>query len=325
MEEQKLAEAYRNIKSDTENYVKSFLAIFLSISDLEKLEELYNVFIGSSNDLFSPEILNHLEYLERKKQENSAEIISDLKNFLYQNISIDELMEYLMYEYPVEFIEKINPSLFCFKLKDNEEKYLFLVRNGVVLDFRNFDIIYNTKISKIFDEDKEIIIVKVFSEQDFLGYLTYSELTEDEEFAIRNGVLDSKKIRSQDRESVVIRKIVKTEFRESLNLFSGISVSNDFNYNMMYELLDKQLESIDNTLIKEFVFKFYRYLFNRCTINEIREIDYFCYSSAEINIYFKSIASILKNIRLELEKYNESKLSYNITKEKAEQKLLKSI
>ena len=325
MIEQKLAEAYRNIKSDTENYVKSFLAIFLSISDLEKLEELYNVFIGSSNDLFSPEILNHLEYLERKKQENSAEIISDLKNFLYQNISIDELMEYLMYEYPVEFIEKINPSLFCFKLKDNEEKYLFLVRNGVVLDFRNFDIIYNTKISKIFDEDKEIIIVKVFSEQDFLGYLTYSELTEDEEFAIRNGVLDSKKIRSQDRESVVIRKIVKTEFRESLNLFSGISVSNDFNYNMMYELLDKQLESIDNTLIKEFVSKFYKYLFNRCTINEIREIDYFCYSSVEIDIYLKSITSILKNIRLELEKYNESKLSYKMTKEKSEQKLLKSI
>ena len=322
MEEQKLAEAYRNIKSDTESYVKSFLAIFLSISDLEKLEELYNVFIGSSSDLFSPEILNHLDYLERKKQENSAEIISNLRSFLYQNISNDELMEHLMSEYPVEFIEKINPSLFCFKLKDNEEKYLFLVRNGVVLDFRNFDIIYNTKISKIFDEDKEIIIVKVFSEQDFLGYLTYSELTEDEEFAIRNGVLDSKKIRSQDRESVVIRKIVKTEFRESLNLFSGISVSNDFNYNMMYELLDKQLESIDNTLIKEFVFKFYQYLFNRCTINEIKEIDYFCYSSVEIDIYFKSITLILKNIRLELEKYNQNKLNYTDVKENAMLRIL---
>lgn len=325
MEEQKLAEAYRNIKSDTESYVKSFLAIFLSISDLEKLEELYNVFIGSSSDLFSPEILNHLEYLERKKQENNAEIISNLRSFLYQNISIDELMEHLMSEYPVEFIEKINPSLFCFKLKDNEEKYSFLVRNGVVLVFRNFDVIYNTKISKISDEDKEIIIVRVFSEQDFLGYLIYSELTEDEEFAIRNGVLDSKKIRSQDKENLVIRKIVKTEFRKSLNLFSGISVSNDFKYNMMYELLDKQLESVDTTLIKEFAYKFYKYLFNRCTINEIKEIDYFCYSSVEIDIYFKSITSILKNIRLELEKYNESKLSYKMTKEKAEQKLLKSI
>ena len=313
--------AYKNIKSDPEYYIKAFMVEYLAITDFEKLDELYNVFINSSYQLFSSEIHNYLEYLEKERAEKIEVVFNELLSFINQEINIDILIEYLKNMGDIEFVDKKSNQLVTLKIISDDNIFCYLLLGNRVILFDNYKI-YNTKIKKYISNNQENSIVYIYENERLLGYLYYHNIPLETEHIVKNGLIDINEVILKSYDDDRIKEFVKDKFTYYIRKFSKIKLSDEFDYKSTKNVLISTLNDIDIPLAKEFVLNFFEYLFKVRTQANITSLDYFSISFYEIELVFDSITDVLIELRSEFEKYNVMKQSYEDIKNDSAKRLI---
>ncbi|WBW49312.1 hypothetical protein O6R05_04700 [Peptoniphilus equinus] len=312
-----LKEAILNLQENTEVCIKACFAVYCDLQSIEQLDELYNIFVTSSYELFSPEILNFVEDMQKLKDKHIERIVGDLREQIGREIDLENFVTKIQKDKFVKTVkvDTCNGRTRVLIYFDHDDaQFLVGVNRGRIDIVAKFDYLYDNRLVTFYDANKTMCeFLEVYRGGEKKGHLY--ELFPDKNELIygladpleRDGLAFISDERRYNIESL------NTLLRNVKAVFTHYKLSSAFDFSNFQRSVLEKVSPLTQKIIEV--------MFSKCDLKALLEFATQC--TPQLQDAIEHAQSELEYIYTYFNKFNMQAMSYEEKKQHAQKRLEK--
>ncbi|UHR02963.1 hypothetical protein LV469_01380 [Peptoniphilus sp. GNH] len=311
MDLEKFKQAYNNFLLNEELYIKVILYKYLEPKKIEDVDKIFDFIMQNSINLLSDDILEiNDEIKEGNFSSKSIKLIQSIYQSVFERINKYELNEILRHSTLI-VENRTQEDIIFLQFKGVGEKYAILFNNDLAVEMWCYNKTYNLEIKESSLFGQKFYMLKVFDNGEYIGKLFTKMISMTDKRRYEIGILttlEEKDIISEKEEERKKENILETSLEKFLKYFNDIKI--DRSFDVLMEFKRANIRS-NNDFCNIYFLTFYKFLFSRKNIEDLKNINHKSYSVEEIRQLFAEIDKMIQRLALFLQQFNTNRESLN--------------